>query len=92
MRAVVVMDHCAGDLRRRAGRLVSEEGFSCMVDILLKLRTMDLSFAEVPMILRYDLKGGASKMNVPRTVLRTLKLLLTYNLFNFLMLTISISF
>jgi dolichol-phosphate mannosyltransferase len=57
--------------------LVSEEGFSCMVDILLKLRKMEITFAEVPMVLRYDLKDGASKMNVPRTVIRTLKLLIS---------------
>jgi hypothetical protein len=28
--------------------------------------------SETPMVLRYDLKGGASKMNVPRTVWKTL--------------------
>ena len=46
-----------------------------MVDILIKLRRMDLIFREVPLILRYDLKGGASKMNVARTVRRTLELM-----------------
>jgi dolichol-phosphate mannosyltransferase len=54
---------------------VSQTGFQCMVDILLKLRAMDVIFAEVPLILRYDLKGGASKMKVMRTILGTLKLL-----------------
>ena len=47
-----------------------------MVDILLKLRHMDLIFREVPLILRYDLKGGASKMKVLRTIVRTLNLML----------------
>jgi dolichol-phosphate mannosyltransferase len=53
---------------------INEEGFQCMVDILLKLRSMDVIFREVPLILRYDLKGGASKMKVLRTIRRTLSL------------------
>ena len=56
-------------------RLISEDGFQCMVDILLKLRKMDLIFREVPLILRYDMKEGASKMNVTRTILRTFGLM-----------------
>lgn len=54
---------------------INEEGFQCMVDILLKLRRMDVIFREVPLILRYDLKGGASKMKVARTIVRTLGLM-----------------
>jgi dolichol-phosphate mannosyltransferase len=49
-------------------RLISERGFSCMVDILLKMREYDPIITEVPLILRYDKKVGASKMNVARTV------------------------
>ena len=61
--------------RRYGDDFVNQEGFQCMVDILIKLRRMDLIFREVPLILRYDLKGGASKMNVARTVRRTLELM-----------------
>ncbi len=57
-------------------QFINQEGFQCMVDILLKLRTMDVIFREVPLILRYDLKGGVSKMNVGRTISRTLLLML----------------
>jgi dolichol-phosphate mannosyltransferase len=54
-----------------------QEGFQCMVDILLKLRrNPDLIFGEVPFVLRYDLKEGASKMNVSRTLRNTLVLIL----------------
>ncbi|MDZ4800967.1 MAG: glycosyltransferase [Bryobacteraceae bacterium] len=57
-------------------RFVDQEGFQCMVDILLKLRRMPLVVAgEVPLILRYDLKKGASKMRIFETSWRTLKLL-----------------
>jgi dolichol-phosphate mannosyltransferase len=55
--------------------LVDQDGFQCMVDILLKLRKMPLIFGEVPMILRYDLKRGPSKMRLMKTSVNTLKLL-----------------
>ena len=54
---------------------VSEKGFSCMVDVLLKLRKYRPVIGEEPMILRYDHKGGASKMAVMRTVWQTLRLI-----------------
>lgn len=57
-------------------QFISERGFSCMVDILLKLRTRQppVTMAEVPLLLRYDKKEGASKMNVGATVKDTLAL------------------
>jgi dolichol-phosphate mannosyltransferase len=61
--------------RRYGDDFVNQEGFQCMVDILIKLGRMDLIFREVPLILRYDLKGGASKMKVARTAWRTLALM-----------------
>ena len=54
---------------------VNQEGFQCMVDILLKLSRMDLRFDEIPITLRYDRKGGKSKMKVLPTAWRTLALL-----------------
>ena len=55
--------------------LVDQDGFQCMVDILLKLRKLPLIFGEVPLILRYDLKRGPSKMRLMKTSVNTLKLL-----------------
>lgn len=53
-----------------------QDGFQVMVDILLKLRRIPgLIFGEVPLILRYDLKSGASKMDVGATMQNTLKLM-----------------
>lgn len=54
---------------------IDQKGFSCMVDILLKLREFDPIITEVPMILRYDLKPGKSKMNVGKTIVETFKLI-----------------
>ncbi|KAA0265035.1 MAG: glycosyltransferase, partial [Chloroflexi bacterium] len=57
---------------------VNQSGFSVMIDILLKLSRLNVVFGEVPIILRYDRKPGASKMNVGRTVMQTLRLLAKY--------------
>ena len=54
---------------------VSEKGFSCMVDVLLKMRRFNFIMGEVPMLLRYDQKQGLSKMAVRRTASKTLGLL-----------------
>jgi len=55
---------------------VDQQGFQSMVDVLLKLRGRGLVFAEVPLVLRYDAKSGASKMKVAGTIGRTLLLVL----------------
>lgn len=69
----------AGILREAFARwgdgFISELGFSCMVDILIKLSLLNAIIVEVPMVLRYDRKPGKSKMNVRKTVTQTLALL-----------------
>ena len=62
------MEHYGADF-------VSEQGFSCTVDLLLKLRKLGARFGEVPMVLRYDQKQGESKMRVFQTCMDTLKLI-----------------
>jgi dolichol-phosphate mannosyltransferase len=72
-RAAVLQDVIA----RQGTGFFQQGGFQVMVDILLQLRrNHDLIFGEVPMILRYDLKEGASKMDVGRTVRDTLRLVI----------------
>lgn len=56
----------------RFGRLVAEDGFSCMMELLLKLRAVGVQASEVPLVLRYDLKRSDSKMDVGHTVRRYL--------------------
>jgi len=63
-------------VQQYGGDFLDQDGFQCMVDILFKLRRLGLIFGEVPMILRYDLKQDASKMNVMKTARATLLLLL----------------
>lgn len=49
---------------------LKENGFACMLELLLNLRVIGAKVAEVPLILRYDLKRGRSKMHVMRTIWR----------------------
>jgi dolichol-phosphate mannosyltransferase len=62
-------------LKRQGNQLFVGEGFSCMAGLLLSLGREGAICGEVPIILRYDQKAGASKMKVMRTVIRTLKML-----------------
>ena len=59
---------------------IEQRGFQCMAEILLKLNKLDknIIFSEVPMVLRYDLKQGESKMKVLDTIFNTVKMLVSY--------------
>jgi len=57
-------------------RLICETGFSCMAELLLKLRKLPIQMGEVPLELRYDRRGNESKMRVFRTIRQTLSLIL----------------
>lgn len=81
-----VRDYTCGYRAYRAGLLreafarwgdefISEPGFSCMVDILLKLHRLRAVVTEAPLVLRYGRKPGKSKMDVRRTLTQTLSLL-----------------
>ncbi|MBI6872049.1 glycosyltransferase [Clostridium aciditolerans] len=60
---------------KHGGKLVAEKGFACMMELLVRINNEGFKIAEVPFVLKYQLKGGASKMNVWRTVSRSLILL-----------------
>lgn len=62
--------------QQRYGRhFLNQQGFSVMVDLLLKLRRRARRIDEVPLVLRYDRKRGVSKMRVVQTTVTTLRLL-----------------
>jgi dolichol-phosphate mannosyltransferase len=50
--------------------LVTERSFVCMAESLIKLARSGARVGEVPLKLHYELKGGASKMNVAATIRR----------------------
>jgi len=55
-------------------QIVEEQGFTCFIDVLLKLRRMHVRACEVPLVLRYDFKAGASKMHIGRTIRRYIRM------------------
>jgi len=57
------------------GNFVTETGFSCMADILLKLHKLGAKFTEVPLQLRYNQKRSISKMKVFATIVQSLRLI-----------------
>lgn len=67
-------------LAAHGDRLVCEPGFACMVELLLKLNRLGARMCEIPLALRYDLKQGASKMDVGGNTLRLLKKLVAWRL------------
>jgi dolichol-phosphate mannosyltransferase len=81
-----VRDYSCGYRAYRAGALqaaydrwgenfITEEGFACMVEILLQLNKIEtLQFGEVPLILRYDLKPTETRMKIVKTIRETLRL------------------
>ncbi|MEM0911026.1 MAG: glycosyltransferase [Pseudomonadota bacterium] len=55
-------------------RLIEENGFACMVELLLKLRHTNPAIVEVPLKLQYDRKLGVSKIRILSTIFQYLKL------------------
>jgi len=73
----------SGRILKKARRIYGEEfvmerNFVCMAEILVKLDHIGAKVGEVPLTLRYDLKGGASKLKIMRTVLQYLDLIWRY--------------
>lgn len=58
--------------------LIKERGFACMVELLLKVKSVGTGVAEIPLRLRYDNKRSASKMDVSGNAFRLLKKLVAW--------------
>ncbi|AAK80475.1 dolichol-phosphate mannosyltransferase [Clostridium acetobutylicum] len=59
-------------------RIVKETGFACMMELIVKVSKENFKIGEVPFVLKYQLKGGESKMKVGKTIKRSLLLLRVY--------------
>ena len=55
---------------------IESKGFVVMVEIILKLSRLNPKVSQVPLVLRYDLKEGDSKMKVIKTLREYLKMLM----------------
>lgn len=58
---------------RYGENFIVENGFVCMAEILVKVAYLPARVAEVPLVLRYDLKEGTSKMKKLKTIMRYLR-------------------
>jgi len=52
---------------------ITEAGFVCMVEVVVKLHRLKARIVEVPMVLKTNLRRGASKMRVVHTILGYLR-------------------
>ena len=59
------LDRC---YKEYGDKIVEQKSFACMMEILYKLHKTGAKVSEVPFVLRYDFKGGESKMNVVKTI------------------------
>lgn len=67
-------------MQKYQDKFIESHGFAAMAEILVKLRKIPLFIIEVPMILRYDLKGEKSKLKILPTIKEHLKVI-SRNLF-----------
>ena len=63
-------------LARYGDQLIVENSFVCMAELLIKLAYLPASVTEVPLVLRYDLKQGASKLKKLHTIIRYMRFIL----------------
>lgn len=51
------------------GNLIEEKGFVCMAEMLIKLNRLPIKIAEVPMVLKCNLRPDESKMHRSKTIM-----------------------
>ena len=62
--------------KRYGGNFIVENSFVCMAEILIKIAYLPAKVVEVPLVLRYDLKEGTSKMKKIKTIARYIKFII----------------
>jgi dolichol-phosphate mannosyltransferase len=58
--------------------VIESKGFAVMAEVLIKCRMIPLFITEVPMLVRYDIKKGRSKMRVSETISQHLVIITKY--------------
>jgi dolichol-phosphate mannosyltransferase len=62
--------------RHYQNRFITESGFTCMAEILIKLHRLGARFYEIPFTLHYEQKTAPSKLKIPQTIFCTLRFIL----------------
>ena len=60
-------------IRQNYSSIISEKGFVCMFEILIKAIRLDASIIEVPMLLKSQNRKGKSKMKILKTMAQYIK-------------------
>lgn len=63
------------EVKSRYKELISENGFVCMVELLVKFVKMEAKIIEVPMTLKSDNRKGESKMKIRKTFMQYMRFL-----------------
>jgi dolichol-phosphate mannosyltransferase len=66
------------DIRKRYGVIITERGFICMLEVLIKAIVCRCRVIEVPMLLQSHKRVGKSKMKIFRTSLQYFRFLITF--------------
>ena len=64
--------------QKHNGRVITEKGYICMVEMLLKLYHSGYQFDEIPTVLQSDKRVGTSKLKKLRTIAAYLRLFIKY--------------
>lgn len=59
-------------------KLITEDGFSAVVELLIKLSKLDATIKEIPAVLDWNKRKGKSKMNINKTITSHLLLYKNY--------------
>ena len=64
------------DIKKSKGHLITEKGFICMLEILMKAINCNAKIIEVPMVLKSSKRKGKSKMKILKTIIDYIKFLI----------------
>jgi dolichol-phosphate mannosyltransferase len=65
------------------GSLFTEKGFAAVAEMIVKLGALSPRVLEIPLVLRYDRKPGASKMRLGPTIFRNMAVMVRLRRFRF---------
>jgi dolichol-phosphate mannosyltransferase len=68
-------------IKEKYSEIISESGFICMLEILIKTIRLNAKIIEVPMILKSTKRTGKSKMKIMKTSYRYLRFLMKRNIY-----------
>lgn len=66
------------EIKKRFGEVISCDGFACMAELMVRCRRIPLFCGEVPFLMRFDVRKGASNIRIIRTIREHLGIISRY--------------